>query len=119
MDVNAYTLQLIDNYIEATGQGVFRRASLSPAEYLMFRKQAEEECKYTVPVTNTVSVTAPVQQIPVPTVNAETCTPKLVSNPKPLSAPEQTSSYTDSEPFWEDNNDDEDDMASLLKSIEG
>lgn len=114
MDVNAYTLQLIDNYIEATGQGVFRRASLSASEYLMFRKQAEEECRYVFPVTNTVPVAAPVQRILEPAVKQETPTPKPV--PAPHSQP-SVPSYTEYEDLYEE--EEEDDMEALLRSTPG
>ena len=43
MDINEYTLSLVENYIDATGMGEAKRFSLTPADYLLFRRQAVEE----------------------------------------------------------------------------
>jgi len=114
MDVNAYTLSLIDNYITATGLGEFRRTTLTPQEYLAFRKQAEEECKSGVVVTNIPStpvltptpLSAPNPMKTVQKTNASAVAP----------APKSTVNQADFDSFMEE---EEDNMESLMRMVSG
>lgn len=118
MGVNELTLSIINEYIEATGQGLARRANLTPEEYLLFRAQAIKEIGQ-----NPVPVAQTIMQPQMPKV--ETRKEELPSvtntlshtshNVEPMANNVQTETFLS----IEDDSDDDDDMLALLKSVPG
>jgi len=117
MTIDDCTLSIINNYIEATGLGEARRLSLTPADFLLFRQQAIEECKNTAP-------TAPVVYSPEPvrTPKESFFTPEKEPErkPEPVSPP-PTKTYTPESSSFEEEYEEEEEsgMATMLRSVPG
>lgn len=115
MNTNEYTLSLIDNYIEATGLGEAKRLSLSPADYILFRKQAVEECgisSHVIPVA------------PAPVSTHHSAEPKSVKKrTEPVKHAEKKDSAEKTDPKIELTSDlyeeEENSLEALLRGVPG